>query len=81
MGAFIWGMVGGAIVLMVNRHRNMQVAVESARKNNTGILGRIRFCVSETVEDFRDLVAESKHELAAEKAAVSETRAQSEIEG
>ncbi len=72
MGAFFWGMLGGVIVLMAKRSKRMSSVAESAGKVDQGIIGRMKFCASELVEDFRDLVAESKMELEAEKAAQAE---------
>ncbi|OQY42965.1 MAG: hypothetical protein B6240_13460 [Desulfobacteraceae bacterium 4572_87] len=74
MGAFFWGMVGGAIVLLANKSRGFQVAAASAGKAGQGIVSGVRFCAVEVIENLRDLAAESKLELEAEKAALEEVR-------
>lgn len=74
MGAFFWGMVGGAIVLLANRHKSLHGAAASAGKAGQGIISGFKFCTMEMVESLRDLAAESKLELEAEKAALEEVR-------
>jgi hypothetical protein len=74
MGAFFWGMVGGAIVLLVNKSSGFQAVAASAGKAGQGIVSGARFCAVEVIENLRDLAAESKLELEAEKAALEEVR-------
>jgi hypothetical protein len=74
MGAFFWGIVGGAIVLLANKRSGLQSAAASAGKTGQGIVSGFRFCAVEMIENMRDLVAESKLELEAEKAALDEVR-------
>jgi hypothetical protein len=74
MGAFFWGMVGGAIVLLSSKRSGFQSAAESAGKAGQGIISGLRFCTVEVIENLRDLAAESKLELEAEKAALDEVR-------
>jgi len=74
MGAFFWGIVGGAIVLLTNKRTGLQTAAASAGKAGQGVVSGFRFCAVEMVENMRDLVAESKLELEAEKAALDEVR-------
>ena len=74
MGAIFWGMVGGAIVLLANKRAGLHSAAESAGKAGQGVLSGFRFCTVEVIECLRDLAAESKLELEAEKAAMEEIR-------
>ena len=74
MGAFFWGMIGGAVVLLSNKRMGLQSAAESAGKAGQGVISGLRFCTIEVIENLRDLVAESKLELEAEKAALEEVR-------
>ena len=74
MGAFFWGIVGGAIVLLANKRSGLQSAAASAGKVGQGIISGFRFCAVEAIENLRDLAAESKLELEAEKAALDEVR-------
>jgi hypothetical protein len=74
MGAFFWGVLGGAIVLLANRRSGLQSAAASAGKAGQGVVSGFRFCAVEMIENMRDLVAESKLELEAEKAALDEVR-------
>lgn len=74
MGAFFWGVVGGAIVLLANKRMGLQSAAESAGKTGRGVISGLRFCTVEVIENLRDLAAESKLELEAEKAALDEVR-------
>jgi hypothetical protein len=74
MGAFLWGMLGGAIVLLANKRSGLQSAAASAGKAGQGVVSGFRFCAVEMIENMRDLVAESKLELEAEKAALDEVR-------
>ena len=74
MGAFFWGIVGGAIVLLANKRVGLQTVAASAGKAGEGVISRFRFCTGEVIENLRDLVAESKLELEAEKAALDEVR-------
>lgn len=74
MGAFFWGMVGGAIVLLANKRSGLQSAAASAGKAGQGMISGLRFCTVEVIESLRDLAAESKLELEAEKAAMDEVR-------
>ena len=74
MGAFFWGMVGGAIVLFANQHHALQQAAASAGKAGCGIMAGLKFCTVEIVENLRDLAAESKLEWEAEKASLDEVR-------
>ncbi len=74
MGAFFWGMLGGAIVLLANKRSGLQAAAASAGKAGQGVVSGFRFCAVEMIENMRDLVAESKLELEAEKAALDEVR-------
>ena len=74
MGAFFWGVVGGAIVLLTNKRAGLQTAAASAGKAGEGVISRFRFCTVEVIENLRDLAAESKLELEAEKAALDEVR-------
>lgn len=72
MGAFFWGIVGGALVILANK--GPESGAESADKNGRGILAKLKFCSSEAIENLRDLAAESKMEWEAEKAALDEVR-------
>jgi len=74
MGAFFWGMVGGAIVLLANKRLGLQSVAASAGKAGDGVVAGFRFCTVEVIENLRDLAAESKMELEAEKAALDEVR-------
>jgi hypothetical protein len=74
MGAFFWGVLGGAIVLLANKRSGLQSAAASAGKAGQGVVSGFRFCAVEMIENMRDLVAESKLELEAEKAALDEVR-------
>jgi hypothetical protein len=74
MGAFFWGMLGGAIVLLANKRKGLQAAADSAGKAGQGLVSGIKFCTVEMIENLRDLAAESKMELEAEKAALDEVR-------
>ncbi|MBL7177572.1 MAG: hypothetical protein ISS66_17260 [Desulfobacteraceae bacterium] len=72
MGPFFWGMVGGAVMILVNK--GFQSGGESQGKTCHGVMGKLRFCASEVVESLRDLAAESKMEWEAEKASLEEVR-------
>ena len=74
MGAFFWGIVGGAIVLLANKHNGLQSAIESAGKAGCGVMAGLKFRTVEIIENLRDLTAESKLEWEAEKAALDEVR-------
>ena len=74
IGAFFWGMVGGAIVLLAGKRKGLQSVATSAGKAGEGIVTGFRFCTVEVIENLRDLAAESKFELEAEKAALDEVR-------
>jgi hypothetical protein len=74
MGAIFWGMVGGAIVLLANKRKGFQAVATSAGKAGEGVIAGFRFCTVEFIENLRDLAAESKLELEAEKAALEEVR-------
>lgn len=72
MGAFFWGIVGGALVILANK--GPESGAESADKNGRGILAKLKFCSSEAIENLRDLAAESKIEWESERAAIEEAR-------
>jgi len=74
MGAFFWGMLGGAIVLLANKGKGLQSAAATAGKAGQGVISGLKFCTVEVMENLRDLAAESKMELEAEKAALEEVR-------
>lgn len=80
MTAFFWGMVGGAIVILANKQKKLQGAAESAGKAGQGCMTRLKFCATEVVENIKDLMAESKMELEAEKASLEEVRLHDEKE-
>lgn len=65
-------MVGGAIVVLVKKCKALHGAAESAGKTGRGFLSTLAFFPSETIENLKDLVAESKMEWEAEKAAMEE---------
>ena len=74
MGAFFWGMIGGAIIILAKKGGALQSEAESAAATRPGILAKLKFCSSEAIENFRDLAAESKMEWESEKAAIEEVR-------
>ncbi len=74
MEGLFWGMVGGAIVILMDKCKGFKSAAEPADKISKGILAKLAFCYSETIESLRDLAAESKMEWEAEKAAMDEAR-------
>ena len=74
MGAFFWGMIGGAIIILAKKGGALQSEAESAAATRPGILARLKFCSSEAIENFRDLAAESKMEWESEKVAIEEVR-------
>jgi|GEM_PF-968444 len=67
MGAFIWGMVGGAIVLMVNRHHKFHAQATEDGTSVQGFLGGVKLCAADMIANLKGLVAESKMEFQAEK--------------
>ena len=74
MGAFFWGMIGGAIIILAKKGKGLQSGAESVETTRHGILAKLKFCSSEAIENLRDLAAESKMEWEAEKAALDEVR-------
>ena len=52
--------------------KKLNNAAESAGKSGQGCMARLKFCANEVVENIKDLMAESKMELEAEKAALEE---------
>ena len=72
MEGLIWGIVGGAIVILTKKSKKLPSGTESEDKTGHGILAKLKFCSSEAIENFRDLAAESKMEWEAEKAAIEE---------
>ena len=74
MEGLIWGIVGGAIVILAKKGKGLQSGAESEDTTRHGILSKLKFCSSEAIENFKDLAAESKMEWESEKAAIEEVR-------
>jgi hypothetical protein len=73
MHMILWGMLGGIVVLVVDKlgviGREAQAAFEGRAP-----LSVVEFYYYETIECLKDLVAESKMEYEAERAAIEEVR-------
>jgi hypothetical protein len=78
MEALIWGMVGGGIVALTGKVKALCGQAESGGKTGHGLMTTLGFFYSETVENLKDLVAESKMEWQAEQAAMDEARLHTE---
>jgi hypothetical protein len=78
MEALIWGMVGGGIVALGGKVKALCGLAESVGKTGHGPMTTLEFIYAETVENLKDLVAESKMEWQAEQAALEEARLHSQ---
>jgi hypothetical protein len=74
MEALIWGIVGGGIVALAGKFKALCGQAKSVGKTDHGPMTTMKFICAETVEELKDLVAESKTEWQAEQAAIDEAR-------
>jgi hypothetical protein len=74
MEMILWGVLGGAVVLVADKFGVVRQAARVACGKGFAPLSAAAFYYYETIERLKDLAAESKMEFEAERAAIEEVR-------